>query len=291
MRFEEVAGNERARQQLDALEQSGRMPHALILEGGDEAARTKLARHLARWAVCGGEGDKPCGSCPACQKALSGNHPDIFTAQGGSGPKSFHVDVIRTIRADAYILPNEAPRKVYLLLGADAMTEQAQNALLKILEEPPERVVFVITCASAASLLDTVRSRSQTLTLEGGEEAPEQTPATQLAEEIAAALTAPREYELLCLTGKLVKDKELARGVLRHLALLFRDACVCGFTGGAPLSGSEQAALLSQRLPRARLMDLLTVVEQAQRRMDQNANQNLLATWLCARMRAGSGLH
>lgn len=289
MRFEGISGNERVRRQLELLEQSGRMPHALVLEGADESAREELARHLARWAVCLSAGEKPCGTCPACRKALSGNHPDIFVAQGGSGPKSFHVDAIRAIRADAYIRPNEAPRKVYLLLGADAMTAQAQNALLKFLEEPPGQVLFVITCASASSLLETVRSRSQILTLEDGKEETEETPAADLAKKIAASITAQREYELLCLTGRLVKDKELARGVLKHLSQIFRDACVCGFSGGVPSSGDEEAPLLAQRLPRTRLLELLTVVEQAKDRMDQNANQNLLATWLCARLR--SGLH
>lgn len=289
MRFDGISGNERVRRQLELLEQSGRMPHALVLEGADEAAREELARRLARWAVCLSAGEKPCGTCPACRKALSGNHPDIFVAQGGNGPKSFHVDVIRAIRADAYIRPNEAPRKVYLLLGADAMTAQAQNALLKLLEEPPGQVLFVITCASASNLLETVRSRSQILTLEDGKVETEETPAADLAKKIAAAVTAPREYELLCQIGKLVKDKELARGVLKHLLQIVRDACVYGFSGGEPSAGGEEALSLAQRLPRARLLELLTIVEQAKDRMDQNANQNLLATWLCARLR--SGLH
>ena len=289
MRFEGISGNGRVCRQLELLEQSGRMPHALILEGADEPAREELARFLARWAVCVSSEEKPCGTCPACRKARSGSHPDIYVAQGANGPKSFHVDVIRTIRADAYIRPNEAPRKAYLLLGADAMTAQAQNALLKLLEEPPGQVLFVITCASAANLLETVRSRAQTFTLEDGEEEPEETPAADLAKKIASAVIAPREYELLCQTGKLAKDKELARGVVGRLLQIFRDACICGFSDAYSSAEEKEERLVAQRLPRARLLELLAVAEQAKDRMDQNANQNLLATWLCARLR--SDLH
>ena len=74
-----------------------------------------------------------------------------------------------------------------------------------------------------------------------------------------------------------------------RLLQIFRDACICGFSDAYSSAEEKEALLLAQRLPRARLLELLAVAEQAKDRMDQNANQNLLATWLCARLR--SDLH
>ena len=286
MRFDSLPGNDRAKEQLNALDVSGHMPHALILEGPQDSGKEEFARKIAQWAVCTSQEQRPCGVCPACRKFLSGGHPDIFTAQGGSGSRSFHVDAVRAIRSDAYVLPNEAERKVYLLLGADTMTEQAQNALLKVLEEPPQRVLFVLTCVSASSLLPTVRSRAQIISLGHAEEKQEESPFSQLAEEIACAVSATREYELLSLTGQLVKDKGHMRETLKQLQLILRDACVKASGGNAMRCESEAARKLAQRFTRDRLISMLEVARKAATMVEQNANQNLLATWLCAGLRS-----
>lgn len=251
------------------------------------SGKTKLAHLISRWAVCTSLEERPCGQCAACRKALSGGHPDIFVAQGGSGSRSFHVDSVREIRADAYILPNEAEHKVYLLLGADTMTEQAQNALLKVLEEPPQRVLFVLTCVSSAALLSTVRSRAQIVTLSPGSDGEEESSAArELAERMALAVVATREYELLSLTGVLVKDKQLFREVLEQLQMIFRDACVKAAGGDALLSGGQAAQTLTQRLTRRRMMDMMGELERIAVMVERNVNQNLLATWLCAGLRS-----
>lgn len=286
MRFDHLPGNDRAKEQLNALDTSGHMPHALILEGPENSPKEEFARGIAQWAVCVSQEQRPCGVCSACRKFLSGGHPDVFTAQGGSGSRSFHVDAVRAIRSDAYILPNEAERKVYLLLGADTMTEQAQNALLKVLEEPPERVLFVLTCVSASSLLSTVRSRAQIISLSYSGEKGKDSPFCQLAEEIAGAVSATREYELLSLTGQLVKEKNHMREILKYLQLILRDACVKASGGNAMRCESEAARKLAQRFTRDRLISMMEVVREAAAMVEQNANQNLLATWLCAGLRS-----
>ena len=97
-----------------------------------------------------------------------GGFPSGYPRSGGEGAaRSFHIDTVRALREDAYILPNEAPRRVFLLAEAQNMTEQAQNALLKILEEPPASALFLLTCENRGQLLETIRSRVVTLSLSG----------------------------------------------------------------------------------------------------------------------------
>ena len=131
MNFEGIRCSETVKQSLSLAFQEARLPHAILLEGPAGSGKSELARWIAKAAVCTGEGERPCGHCPGCIKAAAGAHPDITIVGGGTAARSFHVDTIRQIRADAYIKPNEAPLRVFLLEGAETMSEQAQNALLK----------------------------------------------------------------------------------------------------------------------------------------------------------------
>ena len=113
----------------------GKLSHALLFTGpGDRLA---AARFAAAALECTGQ-DKPCGVCPACRKVLSDIHPDV-TAVRDEAHKNIAVDVVRGIRADAYIQPNEGLRKVYIFPDCALLTEQDQNVLLKIVEGRPTR--------------------------------------------------------------------------------------------------------------------------------------------------------
>lgn len=288
MIFQDFPGNNEIKEQLSRLFEEDRIPHAVILEGTPGSGRRVLAGILARAAVCTGEGERPCGVCPGCVKALAGSHPDIFTASGGTAARSFHVETIRFVRGDAYIRPNEASRKVYCLFAAETMSEQAQNALLKILEEPPAHVLFILTCGSASALLSTVRSRCMIFTLDppaGGRVDPA---AAELAAKIVSAAAAPGEALLLQTTAPLIKDKDLFRAVLDRLLLLFRDACVLR-AGGQSVTDEPAAAELSALLTRDRLLSLARLAGETRRNLEQNANAALLVTVFCARLRAAAG--
>ena len=137
-----------------------RLSHAYILSSPDRAACLELAEQIAAAAVCERGTDAPCGRCRACRKARDGVHPDIVHVRREEGRQFLSVDQIRAMTADAYVLPNEAERKVYILDEADRMkTPEAQNAALKTLEEPPAGVIFLLCVENAGALLPTVRSR------------------------------------------------------------------------------------------------------------------------------------
>ncbi|MBE6749571.1 MAG: DNA polymerase III subunit delta' [Ruminococcaceae bacterium] len=175
---------------LNALSQK-HIPHAILIEGEIGSGRHTLANFIARAAVC--EGDKiPCESCRGCELQKSGNHPDITVVAPEENKKSIAVAQIRELREDAFIKPHTAEHKVFIIDFADTMNEQSQNALLKVLEEPPQAVKFILIAESKSSLLPTVISRCLCLTLSApdSESAAEYIKATHdySEEDVASAL-------------------------------------------------------------------------------------------------------
>lgn len=137
----------------------GQNSHAYIFEGARGLGKTNCAKLFAAALTCTGE-TAPCGKCPSCIQAKADTNPDITHITLPKDRKTIGVEQIREIVSDAYIKPFEAPRKVYIIHHGDALTEQAQNSFLKILEEPPSYAVFIIIATSSAPLLQTVLSRS-----------------------------------------------------------------------------------------------------------------------------------
>lgn len=157
-----LAGNVRVQERVEAFIKSDRLPHAIALEGNEGTGRHTLARYIAAAAVCEGE-NRPCNRCRACHLFSVGSHPDvkIITPE----KKQLSVDEVRALRQDAFLKPALCDRKVYIIERCESMQAPAQNALLKILEEPPQGVIFILITLSAEKLLTTVRSRCITLSL------------------------------------------------------------------------------------------------------------------------------
>jgi len=141
--------------------------HAIILSGSGEAT-IRRARALAAEALCVGAGARPCHVCRHCRKVFQGPfpgiHPDVIALERQADSKGklrreITVEQIRALGVDALVLPNEADAKVYILPEADAMNLSAQNAFLKLLEEPPAFVRFLLCAKNREALLPTVRSR------------------------------------------------------------------------------------------------------------------------------------
>ncbi len=159
-----LKGNENLKASVFNMIESGRIPHALIIEGDEGTGRHTLARFLSEAAVCSGA-IKPCGNCRDCNMAISFNHPDIITVTPEDNKKSITVDKARQLRTEAFVKPHSADKKVYIIDFAERMNEAAQNALLKILEEPPQAVIFIIITTSRTQLLQTIVSRCVCLSL------------------------------------------------------------------------------------------------------------------------------
>ena len=141
-----------------------KLSHAYIVSSASEEAGLEKAYGLAAKMLCSGAGDRPCGLGRDCRKIKARVHPELtlvsqLTDDKGVRKKEILIGQIRDMSADAYVLPNEAAEKVYIIERADTMNEQAQNAALKLFEEPPRGVHFILCVQNAARLLPPVRSR------------------------------------------------------------------------------------------------------------------------------------
>ncbi|MDE6412992.1 MAG: hypothetical protein K2K42_03730, partial [Eubacterium sp.] len=298
-----------------------------ILEGESGIGKRTLAREIAAALVCRSGAEKPCYACAQCQKAEKGYHPDIFEYKPKGGARSFHVETVRNVINDVYVAPNEADYKVYILCNAHFMNESAQNAILKVLEEPPSYAVFILTVENKSSMLETVLSRSVVLSLEGvdanagaelianknedidfsavleaviafkgnigkAEESiagGEMQKTIEFVNNICKALVADNEYELIKCTAKLSGRNEICT-VLNLLKSVFRDA-VIGAKTGEYLSGREQAVkAISRKFTDAMLIKLYNTADELIVMANKNANPALLATKICYSLRSAIDL-
>lgn len=160
MSLGKLAGNERICRQL---RRPGHLPNTILLAGPQGSGKHTLAVILAQAMVCEDPDHAPCFRCKGCLNVEKGIHPDVIRAEQFIRPedqdKDIKVDPIRDLRQDAYIRPNQGRRKVYIISRADRMNENAQNALLKLLEEGPSYAAFLLLTDNPMGLLSTIRSR------------------------------------------------------------------------------------------------------------------------------------
>ena len=162
MGLEALLGNDRLKETLEASLQKGHISHFYLISGPKGSGKRTLARLLASAILCEGT-HKPCGVCGPCRKLANNNHPDFITVEDPEH-KNVAVKIVRQIREDVFIRPNESEHKVYLF--AQDLGVEGQNALLKILEEPPAHGVFILLTDNPEKLLTTVRSRCTELKLQ-----------------------------------------------------------------------------------------------------------------------------
>lgn len=163
--FKDVVGHKDILKYISSAVENNRVSHAYILNGERGSGKKRLANLFAMTLLCETGDNEPCGKCHSCKQAESGNHPDIIRVTHEK-PNSISVDDIRTqVNNTVDIKPYQGPYKVYIIPQADMMTPQAQNAILKTIEEPPSYAVFLLLTENAETLLPTINSRCVMLKL------------------------------------------------------------------------------------------------------------------------------
>ena len=163
--FKDVVGHKDIINYIRSAVTENRVSHAYILNGERGAGKKMLASLFAMTLLCEKQGPEPCNECHSCRQANSGNHPDIIRVTHEK-PNSISVDDIRRqVNDDIQIKPYQGPWKIYIIAEADLMTVQAQNALLKTIEEPPAYAVIFLLTENAEALLPTITSRCVMLKL------------------------------------------------------------------------------------------------------------------------------
>ncbi len=188
------------------MREPSKLSHSYIVSSASSQQLLAEATRLAAAAVCSSDGSRPCGVCRNCRKAEQGIHPDIgfverITDDDGKQKKEIVVDQIRQLSVDACVLPNEAEGKAYIIVDADTMNNNAQNAALKLLEEPPKGVVFILCVSNVQKLLPTVRSRCAEISLQGSSDKTDEQ-SLKLAKEYLSLVSAGRQEELCRWCGK-----------------------------------------------------------------------------------------
>lgn len=259
-----------------AVLRGGRLPHAILVEGPLSSENAAFARKIAGGMLCRNE-DRPCGTCRDCVKICREIHPDVLVYGGDGTARSFHIDTVRKIRQEAFIRPNEAAGKVLILENAQTMSVQAQNALLKIIEEPPANVTFILTCENKASLLDTVLSRVRVFSLDPIEIAklPETGELRAKAELLLDLLCTGSELSALAELAPYEKDRAGFMALLRELHSASVDR----------LLKMEKKGADGKRF-RLQLLKLVAIIGEVDAAAEQNAGGLLLTAIVPALFRA-----
>jgi DNA polymerase-3 subunit delta' len=164
-KFGDIIGQEQIKEHLIGALAAGKISHAYIINGEKSSGKEFIARIFAMAIQCERGETDPCGECHSCRQALSDNHPDIIWVTHEK-PNTISVDDIRTqVNSDVGIKPYSSAHKIYLISEAEKMTVQAQNAILKTLEEPPEYAVIILLVTNVNALLPTIISRCVVLNM------------------------------------------------------------------------------------------------------------------------------
>ncbi|MBP3926073.1 MAG: DNA polymerase III subunit delta', partial [Clostridium sp.] len=184
--FHDIIGHDKVKDHLRKAIEYHKVSHAYILSGEEGMGKKTLANAFAMTLLCERSEKEPCMQCHACKQMMSGNHPDVIRVTHEK-PGSIGVDDIRMqINDTIYIKPYSSSYKIYLVDEAEKMTPQAQNALLKTIEEPPAYVVIMLMTTNQELFLPTILSRCIQLKLRPLKD-------TQVSDYLKEAMGVPEE--------------------------------------------------------------------------------------------------
>lgn len=202
--FPNLFGNERTKERLGAAIDSNTLPHAFLISGPDGSGKRTLANEICAALNCEKKGDSnatlPCNRCNTCRRIAEGKFTDIRVLARAKEKMAVGVEEVRLFRADMFLSSTESPYKLYVIEDAERMTVNAQNALLKVLEEPPANVIILLLTTSDDAILTTIKSRTQYIAMQLFTE-----------EQIANFLSSlrPDKDILMCAHGCIGRAKEL----------------------------------------------------------------------------------
>lgn len=265
--------------QVRALARRNAVPHAIILSGSGD--REDAARFVAAAALCRSASDRPCLQCAVCRKVLGGIHPDVRFVRD-TEHRELPMDLVRELRQDAYIRPNEGERKIYVFPDCEQLNERDQNVLLKVVEEGPPYAVFIFCTATAAVLLPTVRSRCVEWKLRGEEAPSEDEQADALCRLFARGALLPAAEFLVELENRRVKRERLEL-LLENAWRICAEALLLAEGKSIPAGdGAETAELLCRRLSPATLQKLADRLRYYAAQCRYNAGVGHVLGALCA---------
>lgn len=218
--FKDVPGQEQIKQQLEMSVRQEHLSHSYLFLGERGVGKRTMARAFARRLLCTGEGIRPCGHCHACIQIAADTHPDVVTIQRDKTALS--VDVVREqLAQEIRIRPFSGERRIFIIPEAEKMTQQAQNAILKTIEEPPAYAVILLLAEQEEALLPTIRSRVMRLAFRPVSE-------TQIFERLLSKGAAPERAReaarfsrgIYRRAEELVQEEEVYLRYQRTLAIL-----------------------------------------------------------------------
>lgn len=249
----------------------GRLAHAYLFSGPTGSGKKETAKTLAKILNCELKGADSCGLCSSCKKIENNSHPDVRWILPGGDSDSIKIEDIRNLQREISMKPYEGRYKVYTIIDADTMTEEAANCLLKTLEEPPGDALLILTSSNIKMLLSTIVSRCQVVkfpSMLGSEEG------TQKNEVIDMFLELGEEpKEKLWFFDKERPEIEDALYIIERW---FRDILVlkCGASGSLLMNQDrkEEIKELSKGYSQEGLLNILNTIGDTRLVISQNAN-------------------
>ncbi|NLP25721.1 MAG: DNA polymerase III subunit delta' [Clostridiales bacterium] len=312
-----IYSNQNTLNTLSYMLESNRLAHSFLIYGDAGLGKKTIAKYYAMSLICEKSQSTPCQQCVTCKNVSKNNHPDVIWVEHSGKLQGFSAETVRNICADAIITPNNAEKKIYIFADADNITIQAQNALLKLIEEPPSFTYFIFTAKSKDVFLPTIISRIISLGVSECTEAEcrlaleergflndditdaincfhgniglcisyiqdEKLQETvKLTKSITDAIINRNEYELIVAFADLESDRNIAKTALMLLDKQFHDALIARFTDrfiGCYPSGSKK---LSQKITSSSCEELHSLVRNAIILIDSNVNLKLILSTLC----------
>lgn len=303
---------------------NSRLSHSFILYGEKGVGKKTLAKHLAMQILCSSGSGEACGSCKSCRMALNSAHPDLIVLSPSGKSGNFKVDDLRPLISDASITPNEGVYKVYILPEIDKALAAAQNVLLKVIEEPPANVIFIMTASAKEGILQTILSRSISISVppastdmciaalcDEGYSLEKAKSAYELiggnigacleylssdeddhpflaVKNIASALVNGDEYLLAKELSGLDRDKAFAIKAISLLESIIRDAILS--KSGCELVSicKDEARMLGENVRQGGLLKMYESIGEAINKINQNANMQLALNDLSCKLRTYS---